>query len=203
MWEVVMDIQNTVSLFANAKIYMLLSLIRHRRRERNRVWPNSTTLGKERETNRYRTREANRDLGIIFHSRFGTPSQSSPKVGVVIFGPSSISAAGLTRPFFSCFQSHVTFNGFSVWVFFPANQNPLADFSWYISVFNLGVCCYYDLKFENLRFNFLFISPLSSPPPLSHSFSFSLSLSLALSLLLPQISLSYMSLLFHCLLVDL
>ena len=42
-----------------------------------------------------------------------------------------------------------TLNSFSVWVF-SSQSEPEADFSWYISIFNYGPCCYDVLDFRNL-----------------------------------------------------
>ena len=42
-----------------------------------------------------------------------------------------------------------------------ANKNSLTICCRYISIFNLGACCYYDLDFGNLLFSFLFVSPFS------------------------------------------
>ena len=76
---------------------------------------------------------------------------------------------------FFAFYPALTRIVFSVWVFFSQSK-PAADFSWYISIFNKGACCYDNLDFGNLPslfpicfsfFIYVFSSPLSYSRPVN------------------------------------
>ena len=58
--------QNIVCWFVLYGVYLLQSFLGGCRQERNRAWNESTTLDRQRKINRYRMREIDRDLEIIF-----------------------------------------------------------------------------------------------------------------------------------------
>ena len=80
-------------------------------------------------------------------SGYGTPLQSSPKMGAVIFSCLDIITS---RPQLSLFFYPTFITPALPLDLLSTNHNQRWICSWYISIFNLGVCSYPDLDFGNL-----------------------------------------------------
>ena len=137
-------------------------------------------------------------LSSQFHGGCETlPLQTSPKIGAIIFGNLCIVVTSVQlSSLHHCVWCPK--NSFPLFYYvFPqqlfrwvssSQSKPVANFFWYIYIFNSFVCCYDYPDFRNLPFSFLFISPFSA--------CLFCSLSISLSLCLPRLSFSCMFLSF-------
>ena len=120
--------QNSVCWFADTKVYLLLTFFVVGE-ERETVGNESTALERQREINRRRTRDIDADLDIILRSRWGTPSQSTPKLVAAIFGLSSHLRGFTPTLFFYFFYPSSTLTALTS-KFLPVNHCSLSICCW-------------------------------------------------------------------------
>ena len=84
------------------------------KRERNRLWTESTALDRQRGMNHCMAWEANTGLGIILYGWCGNPSQSSSEMDAVIYYPSSCLRGWSPTDFLFLFSLPCHFNGFFI-----------------------------------------------------------------------------------------
>ena len=94
----------------------------------------------------------------IFTAGVGPLLGAHLKIGTVSFHPSSHHRALCATNILFMFSILRPLQRIFRFSFLSSNQCQPPICCWYISIFNLGDCCYHDLDFGNLPYTFQFIS---------------------------------------------